>query len=491
MSLFLETSFLITFLFRLKDTHTTTKKMNSQPQTIIPPPILCTIISFADLKERLTFRATCKLFAQYVSKILPPIGRIAVTSWMNLRGATWDPTSQTLYFLSDEINKSSKSICNKIQSFNFSTPSPTLNEPKLIGKPFAKNVYINHITLDIERRIIYFTTSNTYIGYTYLDSNEVYRIEPRFLGDECTYPLCTKLSRPTKWHGSYGPMVLDSNNNCLYAVSESCTALLKISFNGKEREGKKAIMVLLYHRFHLYNSPSRVSCYGLVLNLRENCLYWSDRKNAVIRVYSLIDHTFKVLCGVERGPSYKDGPLDHCQFQSPSQMALGDNGETLYVADHHLIRKIDLKQKQVSTLCGNPEVLKVMKAGSLNVPKCGSQCEYNSWRNAGGKNHKLPSWALPCHCEVDGKNHFTSYALNTVNGGDANAHSPLNKASQIIVDPNSHALYVVEFPSSVILRIVDFTRSAEIKNTKSLPQPEKKRGREESLAKSPKRAKGR
>ncbi len=69
-----------------------------------------------------------------------------------------------------------------------------------------------------------------------------------------------------------------------------------------------------------------------------------------------------------------DGGYDTATFDHPQGMAL--NGDTLYVADteNHLIRKVDLKKKTVSTLAGTGEQARFRSAGgpikdaALNSP---------------------------------------------------------------------------------------------------------------------------
>lgn len=100
----------------------------------------------------------------------------------------------------------------------------------------------------------------------------------------------------------------------------------------------------------LFNKPQ-----GLAFDASGN-LYISDVDNGSVRV---LDETGKVstLAGTGK-PGHKDGPGATAQFNGAFGLAMSPSGD-LFVADavNHVIRKIDLTTKVVSTFAGTPGML--------------------------------------------------------------------------------------------------------------------------------------
>ncbi|QDT29462.1 thioredoxin-like domain-containing protein [Gimesia panareensis] len=110
----------------------------------------------------------------------------------------------------------------------------------------------------------------------------------------------------------------------------------------------------------------------LLADAPQNRLFISDSNHNRIVIASLDGKLIDVIGSGQIGN--KDGDYKTAAFDHPQGMALV--GNTLYVADteNHLIRKIDLDQKQVSTLAGTGEQARYRSAGgklresALNSP---------------------------------------------------------------------------------------------------------------------------
>ncbi|MBA2114392.1 thioredoxin-like domain-containing protein [Bremerella alba] len=103
--------------------------------------------------------------------------------------------------------------------------------------------------------------------------------------------------------------------------------------------------------------PTQLRFPGKVLaDEKSNRLFISDSNHNRIVITSLDGELQEVIGSGEIGSA--DGAYESAQFDHPQGMALKQ--DTLYVADteNHLIRKIDLKEKQVSTIAGVGEQAK-------------------------------------------------------------------------------------------------------------------------------------
>jgi thiol-disulfide isomerase/thioredoxin len=94
---------------------------------------------------------------------------------------------------------------------------------------------------------------------------------------------------------------------------------------------------------------------------KRNRLFVSDSSHNRIVVASLSGELEEVIGTGEIGA--RDGKFDEATFDHPQGTALVD--EVLYVADteNHLIRKVDLKEKKVTTLAGTGEQARVRPSG--------------------------------------------------------------------------------------------------------------------------------
>jgi thiol-disulfide isomerase/thioredoxin len=66
-------------------------------------------------------------------------------------------------------------------------------------------------------------------------------------------------------------------------------------------------------------------------------------------------------------PGFTDGPVASAQFSSPQGMSLGEDGNTLYVADrgNHAVRAVDLRSGEVSTVAGTGEQGVALEEGGV------------------------------------------------------------------------------------------------------------------------------
>ncbi len=99
-------------------------------------------------------------------------------------------------------------------------------------------------------------------------------------------------------------------------------------------------------------------CYPtkLCLNDDKQLLFLSDTGNN--RICAIKSDTGDVVFSVGSTMSgYRDGPFESAQFNNPQGLVFDTSTDILYVADtgNNLVRKIDLVQRMVSTLCGKYE----------------------------------------------------------------------------------------------------------------------------------------
>ena len=96
-----------------------------------------------------------------------------------------------------------------------------------------------------------------------------------------------------------------------------------------------------------FNHPAGTAVSG-------DTLYVADRNNHRIRAVDLNDNTVTTIAGSGIQGS-RDGIGTAAQFDSPGDLAVSEDGNTLYVADrnNHRIRAIDLTNKEVRTIAGD------------------------------------------------------------------------------------------------------------------------------------------
>lgn len=140
-----------------------------------------------------------------------------------------------------------------------------------------------------------------------------------------------------------------------------------------------------------FNKPS----FG-VLDSSSNVLFVSDTYNHIIRKIDLSTKKVSTLCGTPGKIEWKDGIGMESQFYFPSGLALNEREKILFVSDcmNHVIRSVNLVNGKVDTLVGNPEIAGkgdgIGKESTFNWP-CG--LTFNSILNhlyvVDGNNHSI------------------------------------------------------------------------------------------------------
>lgn len=93
-----------------------------------------------------------------------------------------------------------------------------------------------------------------------------------------------------------------------------------------------------------------------ILNSSSTILYVSDYNNHVIRKMDLVAKRVTTLCGTPTKLRWKDRMSNEAQLWHPAGLALDKEGNLLYVADtyNHVIKSINLVDETVSTIAGIP-----------------------------------------------------------------------------------------------------------------------------------------
>ena len=83
-------------------------------------------------------------------------------------------------------------------------------------------------------------------------------------------------------------------------------------------------------------------------------VYLADPYTHVIRKMNVLSGEMTIIAGKPLEVSFRDGILSEARFSGPA--GIWGDGENLYLADagNHVIRKIDLENRIVSTIAGNP-----------------------------------------------------------------------------------------------------------------------------------------
>lgn len=187
----------------------------------------------------------------------------------------------------------------------------------------------------------------------------------------------------------------------------------------------------------------------LLADEAHNRLFISDSNHNRIVVSSLDGKLLDVIGSGQIGN--KDGDYKTAAFDHPQGMALV--GNTLYVADteNHLIRKIDLDQKQVSTLAGTGEQARTRKPGgklrttALNSPWALAEIDGTLYICMAGPHqiwsHKLGSDEIGVYAG-SGREDITNGPLDT---------SAFAQTSGIAVDGD--IFYVVDSEGSAVRKV--------------------------------------
>lgn len=121
-------------------------------------------------------------------------------------------------------------------------------------------------------------------------------------------------------------------------------------FRAKGKLNEEPLQLLLEkHK----TAPDMLSFPGkIVADAKSNQLFISDSNHNRIVITNLNGETQEIIGNGQLG--FADGDFKTATFNHPQGIFLAPDGNTLYVADteNHLIRKVDLKAKQVTTIAG-------------------------------------------------------------------------------------------------------------------------------------------
>jgi sugar lactone lactonase YvrE/thiol-disulfide isomerase/thioredoxin len=111
----------------------------------------------------------------------------------------------------------------------------------------------------------------------------------------------------------------------------------------------------LRNRLEKAAAPPTPLAFPSKLVVHSDCLFLSDSSHHRIVVSSLDGSSHEIIGA--GSPGRRDGSFKQAEFRAPQGLALAPDGRTLFVCDteNHLLRKVDLLRRQVSTLAGTGE----------------------------------------------------------------------------------------------------------------------------------------
>ena len=194
--------------------------------------------------------------------------------------------------------------------------------------------------------------------------------------------------------------------------------------------------------------------HGLAFSQDGESLFVADAFNHVIR--RITQGKVETVAGTGF-PGLKDGPLLNATFYQPKAVVCDGQGN-LYVADtlNHVIRKINLATRIVSTVVGNPNGIAGFKDGKapasqLSVPTALSLASDDSVLFiAEYANHAIRSWNI------------ASNTVKTLAGTgypgfqDGNTNATFRYPSGLAFDNNNNLLYISDTGNHAI-RVIDLT----------------------------------
>lgn len=143
----------------------------------------------------------------------------------------------------------------------------------------------------------------------------------------------------------------DSENNEEFSVNSSLNENNSIGSQNQQQQ-KHDQESNCQHSTH--SQPTTMP-FGLALSPNEQHLYVSDQNENVIRAIDIQTKRIFMQIGLRGQTGYLDGNFNRSMFNLPSGLIVDKNERFLFVCDagNNCIRKIDLKNYVVSTLCGN------------------------------------------------------------------------------------------------------------------------------------------
>lgn len=237
---------------------------------------------------------------------------------------------------------------------------PLFGRPKnIIAHPKKKNIiYLIENNLlsrfNIKKKTAAFVAGNVVDSYPTTDDKWLKGDKARF-----SDPRAMAFSKKGKWL-----YIADRNNNRVRIVNTKDKSVSYLTgagitnSNGVEsngyKEGKACPNTLKADKkgCAYFNRPT-----GLALDKKKNILYVADTDNQVIRKVYLKGKRrgkTKLIAGSPQQAGFVDGIGSDAKFHTPFSLAINKKGTILYVADrdNHAIRKIRLRDKNVTTISG-------------------------------------------------------------------------------------------------------------------------------------------
>lgn len=334
--------------------------MNPQLELEIPIPIMEEIIYLSTLLDKLNFRLTCKLFLLSTNKKFFPTITTTLygntcesedssnVKFCNPFFGVLDSSSNILY-VSDRGN-------NVIKKIDLSTNRVTT----LCGIPtkrgwkdgIGSDAQFNSpsgLALNEKEKLLYVSDSrNCVIRKINLMDESVVTI----VGQKETCGREDGIGKEATFRAPCG-LALDSVSNHLYVADVNNHSIRKIILNESRVEtlcgnGKWGYIDGSFEE-SMFDHP-----YDIALNFETKELYISDFGSHSIRVISLENRTVKTLCGTPGLEGHQNGDRAQAKFDWPKGLGLDIHSQCLYVSDDkHVIRKIFLSRGvMVATLCG-------------------------------------------------------------------------------------------------------------------------------------------
>lgn len=333
--------------------------MDPQCMLRVPIPIIEEIISFSSLKEKLTFRITCKKFQHITNRYFPTF---TTTLCGNIEG------NKDGDFLSAEFNRPEFGVLDSSSNsllisdvFNYKIRRIDLSTKKvstLCGGPGWKDeiggdslpCFPSGLALDEREKILFVSDCMNHVirSVSLLDGKvqTIYGTPLKQgkldgIGSETTFYRPRGLAFNSILKHLY---VVDSSNHSIRRIILDERRVETLCGNGKEG----------YKNGSLVESMFCYPC-DITFNSLTEELYVSDEYNHIIRAISLKDKKVRTLCGTPGDKGYKDGIHNQAQFKHPLGLGLDTQSNYLYVCDrsNSTIRKISLSgEVTVNTLCG-------------------------------------------------------------------------------------------------------------------------------------------
>ena len=341
--------------------------MNSQVNVLLPIPMIETIILLSSLRERISFRASCKRFLWFTTeKFFPTFtttlcgsgeegyldGDALVAKFCHPHFGVLDSPSNIL-FVSDCGNHVIRKI--ELSTNRVSTLCGTPGKGGWKDGIGSESQFSFPVGLALnEKEKILFVSDlfNHVIRSVSLMDGRVETIYGKKgsrgrkdgIGNESTF------SHPSG-------LAFDSISNHLYVADGGNHSIRRIILNERRVEtlcgnGNSGYFDGSFEE-SMFNFPFDISFNSLTEDL-----YVSDSCNHIIRVISLKDRRVFTLCGTPQVFGFANGTHNQAKFDTPGGLGLDINFNWLYVCDeeNRMIRKISLlKEVRVDTLCGMEE----------------------------------------------------------------------------------------------------------------------------------------